>query len=65
MGLILQKGPEREWWRGFIDRHEEEFYSEAWDEGGFLGVDTNYKFPLLQDPNCLANKLYTFLEEER
>ena len=62
MGLILQKGPEQRdenghrWWVKFLD--------VLWSTAG---VFCNSTIPLryLQDPDRLANELYTFLKEGR
>ena len=56
MGLILQKGPDREWWESFLTYlHYHGSFAIA--HTPFLHID------LLQDPDRLANELYTFLKE--
>ena len=63
MGLILQKGPEQRdkesgyrWWERFV--------SKIWyDEYGYYSNINALPTELLQDPNRLANELYTFFKE--
>ena len=64
MGLILQKGPEREWWlqfmlyiKAFYLGHAHDLVKEGWKQGHYIHPS------LLQDPDDLADNLKQFLDE--
>lgn len=75
MGLILVKGPERQWWLDFefylIDRHlliaETIKNPKAGEKGqpAWLKIVIGVCLKLLQDPGKLADELYTFLQENK
>lgn len=58
MGLILQKGPEKEWWQWFIVNKVGRVHGLMLKKTYFIEVY------YLQDPDKLADELYQFLKEE-
>lgn len=64
MLLILQKGPEREWYQRFIAALIPEKAKCSFE---YVGDRKQYVYyirqDLLQDPDRLANELYKFLKE--
>ena len=56
LGLVLQKGPDREWWDDFMRYLAKQGLGKMGVLGDFLSLY------LLQDPDRLANEFYAFLK---
>ena len=63
MGLILQKGPKREWWYRFLQHLEDKGYATFISSPNGTNCIWYLSVWMVKDPDHLANKLYTFLKE--